>query len=229
MKSRPILFSAPMVRALLDGTKAQTRRVVKNTGLYAIDAAIHGQEVAKRELAALATQCPHGVPGDRLWVREEHFRFGHWEPVPGVRTKGGRQKWKFVADTPEVRYNDNAPEAFRKGRHHKDPETPAWHKRLARFMPRSASRITLELTAVRVERLQDISEADAVAEGIIPVPKTHAWGHQFWRDYRLSGDGTFCVDNPIDSYRSLWESLNGPGSWDANPYVWVETFRRVEP
>jgi len=145
------------------------------------------------------------VGGDLLWVREEHYRYGHWEEVPGVRTKGGRQKWKFVADTDEVVYEP--PVSFRKGRHHKDSHTTAWHKRLARFMPRWASRITLEVVSVRVERLNDCSREDAIAEGIDIDPELPA--------------------DPRDTYRSLWESINGPGSWDANPWVWVVGFKAL--
>jgi hypothetical protein len=86
-------------------------------------------------------------------------------------------------------------------------------------MPRRACRITLEVTGVRVERLQDISEADAMAEGI---EKTK---HGFWSKYGQSDvDGTY---SPRASYRALWESINGPGSWDANPFVWCVEFKRV--
>lgn len=105
-------------------------------------------------------------------------------------------------------------------------------------MPRWASRIVLEITGVRVERLNSISDADCIAEGIIPVPKDRDDDHQFWRDYRLSGDGTFCVHSPRESFESLWKSVRGksfeqeedtgPGSWLANPWVWVIEFKRIE-
>lgn len=148
-------------------------------------------------------------PGDRLYVREEHYRFGHWEPVPGVKTKTGRMKWRFVADTEEVRYDP--PAEFRGGRHHHDPDTPAWHKRLGRFMPRSAARTVLEIINVRVERVQDISEEDAWAEGCPPdripdgCPSALAWFHALWE--------------PMNAKRGY--------GWDANPWVWVVEFRRV--
>lgn len=244
MKERPILFSGPMVRAILEGRKTQTRRIVKPmSGMQKewldsdmINSVPHGDMMAggwqmHHPLAGTRhkfngrivdepynsplgwIRCPYGQPGDRLWVREEHFRFGHWEPVSGVRTKGGRQKWKFVADTHEILFA--SPESFRKGRHHKDPATPAWHKRLARFMPRAASRITLEITVVRVERLNGISEANAKAEGATPtVP--------------IYGDcGGYPHEGHRDGFRSLWESINGEGSWAANPWVWVIEFRRL--
>lgn len=240
MKSRPILFSAPMVRALFAGTKTQTRRTVKKqpppwteTVRRLHDASSiyvgHGWQAETpmdKRRESWRDACPYGAPGDTLWVREEHYRFGHWEPIAGVRTKGGRQKWKFVAETAEVRYNDNAPESFRKGRHHKDPTTPAWHKRLARFMPRALSRLTLEITAVRVERLQGISEADCWAEGIeacdgiLENTAIFDCAKRMGRSY----------EDAAPTYAALWESINGEkpeACWSANPWVWVVEFKRV--
>lgn len=219
MKERPILFISPMVRALLDGSKTQTRRVAKLTdAAHVKEPRGHRRWHPGDPAASLA--CPYGKPGDRLWVRQEHYRFGHWEAVPGAKTKGRRQKWKFVADHDQTLYE--APEQYRKGRHHKDPSTPAWHKRLARFMPRALSVITLELTAVRVEQLQDISEADAEAEGI-------ERSYDQWRDYRTDQAVNYpSAATPIESYRTLWESINGAGSWEANPFVWVIEFKNLE-
>jgi hypothetical protein len=196
MKSRPILFSALMVRALLAGTKTQTRRTVKpqpeiwtqrvtplcasapNTFVAHGKNKLSGPDsfdgfkwASERQEFLRKSQCAYGAPGDRLWVREEHYRFGHWEEVPGVRTKGGRQKWKFVADTDEVRYDDNAPESFRKGRHHKDPATPAWHKRLARFMPRALSRITMSCSGVPLMRKMP-AESSRVTSFVRPFVTT---------------------------------------------------------
>ena len=188
MKERPILFSAPMVRALLAGTKTQTRRVLGLPSLrpsttpgydwtWRGQAPIRSvaqqarhprgcwQDVSHAELLDL---CPYGAPGDRLWVRETHYRFGHWVPVTGKRerTRTGRQRWAFVADSDELRF-DRPEGEVRGGRHHHDPSTPAWHVRLARFMPRWASRLTFEITSVRVECVQSISEEDARAEGVV--------------------------------------------------------------
>jgi hypothetical protein len=98
------------------------------------------------------------------------------------------------------------------GRRTKGVVTPTWWKRPAIFMPRAASRITLEVTGVRVERLQDISEADAEEEGW-PRPAPDGTPH-------MAATTWFC---------SLWESINGPGSWDANPWIWVVEFRRFQP
>lgn len=234
-KCRPILFSAPMVRALVEGRKTQTRRMVTpqpETRENASRPRVFGtftkngwnlEAESARKLFA-EYHCPYGKLGDRLWVRESHYRFGHWEMVPGVKTKTGRMKWKFVPDSNEFRFD--APEYFRKGRHHKDSATPAWHKRLARFMPRVLSRITLEITEVRVQRLQEISEEDAIAEGIESTTGFAGMAH--WRDYR-KGINDFTAYSPIESYLTLWESISGAGSWDLNPWVWPVTFKVVQP
>ena len=198
MKDRPILFSAPMVRAILAGTKTQTRRAVKSTGMYAIDASIHGEEVARRELAALATRCPYGQAGDQLWVREA-FSGPHCmdssagcKAVPPSKWGDGSRIW-YWADG--------------------NPTEGDWTRpRPSIHMPRWASRILLEITAVRVERLQDISETDAEAEGIQEIV-----------DAGVDHDGT-----PRDAYRALWEQINGADSWSANPWVWVVEFNRAE-
>lgn len=177
MKERPIIFSGPMVRAILEGRKTQTRRVVKNTGLYAVDAAIHGPEVAARELIALATRCPFGAPGDRLWVREAFH-------VMQSRHDG---------DTGSVLYHADG---------HGDwigKWTPSIH------MPRWASRITLEVMGVRVERLNEITPDDCRAEGQ-PI-----------------GNNDMGVRY---GFGQQWEADNGPGSW-GDQWVWVVEFRQV--
>ncbi len=237
MKARPILFSAPMVRALLDGRKTQTRRIMKpQPSDYKPSANRHPTTRTAPYFDAYNggpfwcwwspdnrqgpdwIRCPYGVPGDLLVVREEHYRFGHWETVPGVKTATGRMKWRFVADTDELRFA--APMAYRGGRHHKDPATPAWHKRLARFMPMRDSRLTLEITDVRVERLQDISHADAIAEGLQRLPASGRWVVEKGQQYAGLAD----LD-PRLVYQWLWEAINGPDSWAANPWVWAVSFK----
>lgn len=221
MKARPILFSRHMVRAILESRKTQTRRIIKPQP-YACDGEFVSQfEDSNGDPVLIGDKrfldrCRYGKLGDRLWVREEHYRYGHWEEVHGVRTKLGRQKWRFVADTDEVLYDP--PASFRKGRHHRDPFTSAWHKPLARFMPRTASRIDLEVVSVRVEMLHDIIDEDAVAEGV-SGDECIRFNHPFVADQPL----------PAMCYANLWESINGPGSWDINPLVWVVEFRRVKP
>ena len=200
MKERPILFSAPMVRALLAGTKTQTRRAMKPqptefvggpgvtlqdgspAPLIPLDDSVepYGREIA----------CPYGKPGDRLWVRETwHDASSSLHSCALYRADGIDLHW--------------------------DKWTPSIH------MPRWASRITLEITSVRVERLQEISIEDAKAEG--------AWGPddsivQKVADY--FGTDIFSA-NPRKAFQMLWESINGPDSWAANPWVWAIEFRRV--
>lgn len=193
MTERPILFSAPMVRAILDGTKTQTRRVVKPCKDLGI-----GCELAPCELAGEVNAGDYSnaryQPGDRLWVRETFL-------IPDARASNF-PPWVYAADYTEA-----------------DRPCTRWKPSI--HMPRAASRITLEVTGVRVERLQDISEADAIAEGIEPTMPNP--GHWNWRDYLIEGGQTHAVL----SYKTLWESINGPDSWDLNPWVWVVEFQRV--
>ena len=225
MITRPITFNALMVQANLAGTKTQTRRIVKLTDTGRVKAPGSSQNWHLQDPNAV-NACPYGQPGDQLWVREAHYLFGHWEPIPGKLTKGRKQKWAFISH-PNSAVTFTPPAIFRKGRHHKDPATPAWHKRLARFMPRKFSRITLAITGIRVERLQDITREDAIAEGIENIATDKIMSP--WKDY--TPDAKYRThpgwDDPIYSYRSLWDSINGPGSSAENPYVWVITFHPV--
>lgn len=186
MKERPILFSGPMVRAILDGRKTVTRRVVKpqpdflgsmtdaNTPFKTLGAGLHGQIV-----------CPYGQPGDRLWVRETFAVYG--------------DKKMHV-----IHYRADHPHHVgQKGMGYK----PSIH------MPRWVCRILLEITAVHVERLQDIREEQSRAEGYPAVREAETGG------------------SDLDTwlwFRSLWKSSNGAESWAANPWVWVIEFKQVE-
>jgi hypothetical protein len=211
-KERPILFSGTMVRAILEGRKTQTRRVVKWPSVpdghdwdyepYAIMG--EGKE-AWPELhwnpgngldETRRLSCLYGEPGDRLWVRENFYQPGCWlaPDWPGAdaddATWSGGKKIIYAADAPKPE------KGFR--------SFPSIH------MPRWASRILLEVVAVRVERLQEITEGDAEAEGAgIPL---------------VGCDDDFCRG----VFREIWQGINGPGSWDENPWVWVVEFKRVE-
>lgn len=226
-----------MARAILEDRKTHTRRIMKPQPKNRVIRAKQERpgEACKWYDAdcvhpGVEIKCPYGKPGDRLWVKEEHYRFGHWEEIPGVKTKGRRQKWKFVEDSDEVRFEP--PASFRKGRHHNDPGI-AWHKRLARFMFRKHIRITLEITGIRVERLNDISEDDAKSEGI--EGRFHPNDPQLWtwKDYgrsKVFKEEIFHYGSsvtPKSTFQSLWQSINGPKSWDENPYVWVIEFKKV--
>jgi hypothetical protein len=190
MTDRPILFSAPMVRAILAGTKTQTRRVVKLKPWQQIEERDDGTPWPWMYDDDRADDhwlpCPYGQAGDRLWVREAWRVVWSSDNEPPRELDAAYRFW-YEADAP-------LQDGYGKLR-------PSIH------MPRFASRITLEITAVRVERLQQIDEADARAEGICR---------------------TECPDwHATTDYRALWESINGPGSWDANPWVWVIEFKRV--
>lgn len=192
VKERPILFSGPMVRAILDGRKTQTRRVMKPQPEYRAKRKLqwswgtrqwlngHTPTDHCKHCSMWNSENPYGQPVDRLWVRETfavcadnnifYKADGKPDPWDGI-------KWK-----------------------------PSIH------MPRKASRITLEITGVRVERLQDISPTEACKEGIFE-------------------DGNYCSEPPLPypvaTFKKLWNSINGPGSWVANPWVWVIEFKKL--
>ncbi|HBO7963182.1 hypothetical protein [Pseudomonas aeruginosa] len=227
-RERPILFNDQMVRAILEGRKTVTRRAVKDTGFYAIDAAIHGNEVALREREALSTRCPYGQPGDRLWVREtwgvisntwdESGNMVDWTPdrpaTPIRELPFGSGYYSghaiYAADGPMEWAGDDDGGG--------EPRS-AWKPSI--HMPRAISRILLEITAVRVERLQDISEEQALAEGVRGEPCDHA--RQACSDIGCWGD------TAKGAFGFLWEQLSGAGAWQANPWVWVVEFKRVTP
>ena len=223
MRERPILFSAPMVRALLAGNKTQTRRVVKpQPPLAARDAGcitsstdpshvgawwwLDSLDLLEAGVVGEEFRCPHGQPGDRLWVRET------------FATCGSRVRYRADQADP----NDYPGVNFQ-------PWRPSIH------MPRSASRITLEITDVRVQRLHDITCEDILAEGV-RVPACEQTGNALIDISTPDGPGAFLTreqfKNPDALLRAhwaaLWCAINGRASWDANPWVWAITFQRVE-
>jgi hypothetical protein len=192
-----------MVRALLAGTKSQTRRALR-------------PQSAAGEAPSLSSHAnPFGQPGDRLWVRETYAAFGHWEQ----RHDAGKNRdaWYFIDETKPAglayRYDHEAADVTGTRR---AGAPSAWHKRPALFMPRAASRILLGIADVRVEHLQAVSAGDAVAEGIVRVGEAYAL---------IGSDETTC--DPVQAYRSVWESINGAGSWAADPWVWVVAFTAI--
>jgi len=220
MKERPILFSAPMVRALLDGSKTQTRRVVKvqppvrgDLRVLARHRTADGAFIdymwwpfSESDGGGKAFTCPYGQPGDHLWVRETFAASAH----------GATAAVMYRADS-HVRPGLG------------DFEGESWKPSI--HMPRAASRILLEVVSVRVEQLQDCNKQDAIAEGI------HRYEH-FWRDAEFPLDDVAYepvkgwptrYSCPVQAYQALWESINGAGSWGANPWVWVVEFKRVAP
>ena len=194
MREIPILFTTPMVRAILEDRKTQTRRIITPEPVF--DGywwshkgySVNGEQ-SFREGMPFFGKCPYGTVGDRLWIREAWARTIVGNQIEylyradhhaGLEKKAGDQKWK-----------------------------PSIH------MPKVASRITLEITGVRVERVQEISEADSIAEGCS--------GDRF-----ATGHGNIEEVLPSEQYKELWEKINGPDSWSSNPFVWVVEFQRIK-
>lgn len=194
MKERPILFSAPMVRALLGGTKTQTRR------------AVNPQQAGNWSPKDSVIPSPYGRPGDRLWVRES-FRNDPASIFNGYGYNGANLVYRADAPTPTDR-----------------PGSP-WRPSI--YMPRWASRITLEITRVRGERLQAISNADARAEGI---PQTYGDLCPELQFLCPGPDHEYANRTSAENFAILWDSINGKRGfgWASNPWVWVIEFRRVE-
>ncbi len=215
MTERPILFSSPMVRALMSGTKTQTRRALK---VQPIDVSpMKGANLGREWVGLMQREpepkgvvfaCKFGVPGDQLRVRETA-----WE-----RPQRTEKMMREGADTwPPYFYDaDGISEA-----EHEQLKAWGWKRRPSIHLPRLGSRITLEIVAVRVEKLQDISEEDALAEGVIALEG------QF--------DGCYMAGTAMsgttakECYARLWDQINGAGAWASNPWVWAIEFKRVIP
>lgn len=235
VKDTPILFSAPMVCAIPD-RKNQTRRAFSDRTKKIMHSAyllgevsdfINNGELAAHDLAYILDFCPYGKPGDRLWVKETYFAYGLWEKR--YSEKKGRNEWHFIDMTIESGRSyqyaaDNPDVHIANGRGIR----PGWYKRPAIFMPRTASRTTLEITNVRVEWLNDISESDARSEGLKYHPLYHEWGGvEVHPDSTPSLPQWRWYEKPTEAFRHLWESINGAGSWKSNPVVWVVDFVKV--
>ncbi len=203
IKERPILFSPPMVRAILGGRKSQTRRVI------GLEKAWHDSpaEITEwREQNGLwfglngwntvaNCKCPYGKPGERLWVREPWHLAAEFDAWKGSQ---------FGPDAIDVGYSSPG-----------DALLDAGRKRHARFMPRWAARITLEITGIRAERLHGISESDAQAEGaMVQLCSLHSEPDAMKFQHR-------------NGFINLWETLHGEGSWSLDPWVWVVEFKRL--
>lgn len=216
IKERPILFSGPMVRAILEGRKTVTRRAVKPQPevrevdmigpMLTFKNKRGGHWLYPNAKAQIIADCAYGQPGDRLWVRESlgyDCEYGHYFAAGGKHGETVYLCSLFDDEDAQTgpSYDGLLPER----------SVPSIH------LHRRYSRILLEITDVRVERLQDISEEQALAEGIAKHPgggyhiedRKHYWA------------------SPIDSFAGLWSSVGG--DWDANPWVWVVEFRRVQP
>ncbi|MBT9268051.1 hypothetical protein KKQ10_24555 [Pseudomonas sp. MG-9] len=254
IKERPILFSAPMVRAILDGRKTVTRRAIKvqphidASGNFCVGSSNYGQDGYGKPVTKHFVNgcCPYGRPGDRLWVRESHAQVfevdiphGRYAGPIGTAGSPGKPDWKsryvYRADgeMPNVQWHhvgDSQPVRW----------TPSIH------MPRAACRILLEITDVRVEWLQDISEDQAKAEGCFFTDYGQECFHggAGWKDVGVcpaqaghrqrtgwAWDKTTsheeCLGTPRWAFANLWNATGG--DWYANPWVWVVEFKRVQP
>lgn len=218
MKERPILFSAPMVRALLDGSKTQTRRALRIQPLDVLP--MEGDKFGREWIALMDREpkpagtlfrCKFGAPGDRLWVRET-FMDLNGTGVEHRNSDGVRQRYAYAAEFPSGSYGDEARKDY------KLKWKPSIH------MPRVACRILLEVVSVRVERLNDCSEADARAEGATHYEPANDLSYGGW-----SHDGHYVHKTVAESYKKLWECINGADSWGTNPWVWVIEFKRITP
>lgn len=256
IKERPILFNGEMVRAILSGQKTQTRRLMKPQPVR------HSKRDLKWEwrpkegsksyarwngdtnsdhcqhCGLMAKHSPFGMMGDQLWVRET------WEPLEFSDHEIGVQ---YAATPYSNTRKENDTYWFTVGEDEVDKWTARSGKRFPNIhMPRWASRITLEVTNVRVERLNEISASDCLLEGIdLPVPANcETFGHarpEGFSDWSASKQEDWvkgiarsiyfarCADlqNHIDAFAKLWESISGPGSWKQNPWVWVIEFKKA--
>lgn len=226
---RPILFSGPMVRAILAGTKTQTRRLVRpqpyrtDKGLSETwtSAAIDGEYLEDDVPLILHRDvgCPYGVPGDRLWVRETWTAaVAHMHGLDACDC--GDLNVTFAADGSTRYVSDSAITAHEgaTGRDWYLPKAAQAGKNVpAMFMPRFASRLTLEVTEVRVQRLQDITESDILAEGVNCAIAAERTGVP-WSS----------LPTLHHAWAACWDSINAKRApWDSNPWVWAVTFRRL--
>ena len=225
MKQRPIPFTVPMVRAILEGRKTQTRRVITPQPIHdgtfwtwKPDSIDRGWTDKPEDPyndptlgnIALRSLCPYGRPGDRLWVKE---RFALHKDSDRLSPKNAPKDCRFYFDEHGRQTGTN-------------PRIGRW--RSSRFMPRWHSRIDLEITDVRAERVQDMEGApeDALAEGIHSIP--HGMNGTYYHAFRTDPDpkNWSC---PVDAYRELWDSINAKRGygWDANPWAWVIEFKKL--
>lgn len=205
MKEHPILFSGEMAKAILEGRKTQTRRIVKpqpSEGLCTQRITTGDGITFEAEATEQDWKCPYGIIGQRLWVRET------WQETTWMHPSDENYGYIYRASENGKAWEDNY-------------EDFTWRPSI--HMPRKASRITLEITNIRVERVQDITREGALAEGI----KFHEGFEGF-----CIGEGfkmkCFHASNPIISFIKLWDEINGKRtSWDSNPWVWVIEFKRI--
>ena len=238
MKERPILFSGEMVKAILEGRKTMTRRVVNKDISNQFDIDVDNTVAAYiNQLTGDSCDpveiCPYGTVGDRLWVRETWGDLDYYQGNVAIHvlkdSNGVEHDIVYSAEcqgyfewTDEVGF----PEYRKDG-----TEASRWRPSI--FMPRWASRITLEITDIKVEQLQDITEEDAIAEGIHLCAGIDEEGYAHGYHWGPVSDTELLFNSATSAYRKLWDSINGRGrkpgkAWNDNPWVWVISFKVVE-
>lgn len=243
MKARGMIFNSEMVRAILDGRKTQTRRIMKiqpehsGLGLRRVIDSKNGSDDGKYfwsssdscglKARSKSFACPFGAVGDRIWVRETWALLGNEDGCcvdwnDNLCKGDEKTAARIYRASCEQRPGDyglwSIPDnAYWKPHTENEKFEGAWRPSI--HMPRWASRILLEITDVRVERLNDISQEDAQAEGMALTG---------WRPTYSDPDSGGEVWTPYDNFARLWESIYGEGCWKANPWVWVIEFKRVE-
>lgn len=232
MKTKPILYSAPMVKSLLNDTKTQTRRtkglevINENPDDYTfvsflIDAYHNGVAVFKNSDGKnVIVKCPYGFPGDVLWVRETwsstvNINKQHpWPNRPHVEIEkyddSDAVLWTAYIFRADGEWNWTDDDGF-------STEQSFWKPSI--YMPKAACRLWLKIKDIRVERLNIISEGDAKAEGV------EKWDNV---NYKIYGSDAGKTESSIKSFSTLWQSINGPDRWAANPYVWVIEFEKCD-
>lgn len=227
---RPIIFSPPMVSAILNGKKTVTRRIVKSPGRVAArhDTPRHsgsGEPAVETsvETSHEFTQqtCPYGQPGGRLWLKESFYAFGHWQNR--FNQEHQRKEWHFIDQTHASGHDYQFTEPAGYVKQPRADDRPAWWLRPSLFMPRRASRIDLEIVNVHMERLRDITDEQAQAEGFSPLHD----GMQGYYLNHLPPPHAGVSVTAVIAFAVYWQTLNGPDSWYENPWVWVVGFRRV--
>ncbi len=238
MREHPILFSTDMIRAILDGRKTQTRRIMKPQPTTCqcdkpdwqakridwVGDKLEGRHgwfchtcgtglMLADEWSGRGRLCPYGQTGDTLWVRETHYRYGRW--VKNGLTKTGRQKWRFKPINEGIRYLDDTPVVVTK-----DKRYVGWWKRSPLFMPKKYARTWLEITGVGVERVQEISPHELSTTSLLAegLPK-----HNFGIDHTTSLERYVLLEDFI----ALWDSINAKHPWASNPWCWCISFKLV--
>lgn len=230
MKQRPIFFNTEQVQAILAGRKTQTRRIAKpqphsefthaefetnGWAFYETDKDTDDNGRFPDANGFEHVTCPYGQPGDRLWVRERFYKYTGTQP-------GVNPKFRYFADG-EIDQSDLR-------------LWTAWDSKPSIHMPKEAARIFLQIEEIRVERLHDITEADALAEGILQEKhefvtfpgKPSIWQRKDYLKTAETGVPHYKTITAQASFSTLWQSIHGSESWDANPWVFVITFQKIE-